>query len=605
MCDPGERPSAGSPGGPLPLPPVPPPDRVATPAPGSPTEAVALAEAGVGWVAGADPQEWTAAERADCLRGLERVEAALTAARARVLAAFSAAADFEDDGHGSPRTWLKYQTRITGAAASAAVATMRRLNAHPGIGDSLAAGSLSASWGRQIADWTDRLPEDARADADQILLAAAEGGADLRDLAALAEQIRNRTAAPDRDGDGFDDRRLHLATSLDGVGRLDGDLTPRCAAALRAVLDVLGKRAGPEDLRSKGQRDHDALEEACRRLIASGCLPDRAGQAVQLQLHISLNDLLSRSGAHSSERPGTQPDSQSGVRSGSQSGGRPDPGVAASSPGCAPASGSAPEPGEASASGQPAPGPGQCEPSAADDCCPAGSRPAWSCQSRPSPSRPWPARLWPTAAPGDECDAAIAPIVTGQVDNEILDRLAATWFAGSGTGPTTPHASPIAWETVRQNILGAAVALLSGPDGLAARLRSATLSGPAASPSLPLDLGAVTETIPPHLRRAVIVRDRHCAWPGGCDQQPAGCQVHHLIPRSEGGTTKLPNLVLLCSFHHLIAVHRWGWTLTMNSDGTYRAVSPDGRRVLRSTAPPPASAGPPPASAGPPPASAA
>ena len=591
MRDPGQRPSASSAGGPPSLPPAPPPNRAATPAPGSPTEAVALAEAGVGWVADADPEEWTAAERADCLRGLERVEAALTAARARVLAAFTAAADFEDDGHGSPRTWLKYQTRVTGAAASAAVATMRRLNAHPGIGAALAAGSLSASWGRQITDWTDRLPEDARIDADQILLAAAEGGADLRDLAALAEQIRNRTAAPDRDDDGFDDRRLHLATSLDGVGRLDGDLTPRCAAALRAVLDVLGKRAGPEDLRSKGQRDHDALEVACRRLIASGCLPDRAGQAVQIQLHMSLNDLLGRDGIRPGARDGIRP------------GDRRDPGVPASSSDRAPACGAAPEP-------------GQGEPSAADDCWPARSRPAWSSQSRPrpsrpwpsrpwpsrpspsrpSPSRPWPARLWPTAAPGDECDAAIAPIVTGQVDNELLDRLAANWFAGSGAGPNAPHASPVAWAAIRQNVLGAAVALLSGPDGLAARLRSATLSGPAASPSLPLDLGAVTETIPPHLRRAVIVRDRHCAWPGGCDQPPSGCQVHHLTPRSEGGTTKLPNLVLLCSFHHLIAVHRWGWTLTMNSDGTSRAVSPDGRRVLRSAGPPPASAGPPPAS---------
>ena len=519
-----------------------------------------MAEAGVGWLAGADPKDWTAAERADCLRGLERIESALVAARARVLAAFSAAADFADDGHGSPRTWLKYQTRITGAAASAAVATMRRLNAHPGIGAALATGSLSASWSRQIADWTDRLPEDARADADRILLAAAEGGADLPDLAALAEQIRDRTAAPDRDRDGFDDRRLHLATSLDGVGRLDGDLTPRCAAALRAVLDVLGKRAGPEDLRSKGQRDHDALEEACRRLIASGCLPDRAGQAVQVQLHMSLNDLLSRPGAS----PGADP------------GGRPDP------------------------SALPAPYPG--ESSAAEDCCPARSGSAWSFQSRQSPSRPWPARLWPTAAPGDECDAAIAPIVTGQVDNELLDRLAATWFTGSGAVPNAPHASPVAWESVRQSILAAAVALLSGPDGLAARLRSASLSGPAASPSLPLDLGAVTETIPPHLRRAVIVRDRHCAWPGGCDQPPAGCQVHHLIPRSEGGITKLPNLALLCSFHHLTAVHRWGWTLTMHSDGTFRAVSPDATRVLRGGAAPgggavPRSKDPPPASA--------
>jgi hypothetical protein len=77
--------------------------------------------------------------------------------------------------------------------------------------------------------------------------------------------MRRRLAPVDRDDDdGFDDRQVRLERTFRGAGRLDGDLTPRCAEALSAVLDALGKRAGPEDLRSKGQRNHDALEEACR-----------------------------------------------------------------------------------------------------------------------------------------------------------------------------------------------------------------------------------------------------------------------------------------------------------------------------------------------------
>ena len=44
---------------------------------------------------------------------------------------------------------------------------------------------------------------------------------------------------------------------------------PQCAAALAAVLEALGKRAGPEDMRSKWQLDHDALEEACAPRIVS------------------------------------------------------------------------------------------------------------------------------------------------------------------------------------------------------------------------------------------------------------------------------------------------------------------------------------------------
>ena len=149
-----------------------------------------------------------------------------------------------------------------------------------------------------------------------------------------------------------------------------------------------------------------------------------------------------------------------------------------------------------------------------------------------------------------------------------------------------------AWErrrelskgAAREIILRNAVALLSGPGGLASWLRTGTLPPPAASVSLPLDVGAVTDLVPPHLRRAIITRDKHCAAPG-CDAPPAACHVHHIIPRSQGGTTSLGNCVLLCSFHHLIMVHRWGWIIRLNADGTTTATSPDGR-VLHSHSPP-------------------
>jgi predicted restriction endonuclease len=83
----------------------------------------------------------------------------------------------------------------------------------------------------------------------------------------------------------------------------------------------------------------------------------------------------------------------------------------------------------------------------------------------------------------------------------------------------------------------------------------------------------------------VIARDRHCRFPG-CEQPPAACQPHHIIPRSEGGPTALGNLLLLCSFHHLIAVHRWGWQITLHPDATVAVTSPDRSRVLHSHGPP-------------------
>jgi hypothetical protein len=137
---------------------------------------------------------------------------------------------------------------------------------------------------------------------------------------------------------------------------------------------------------------------------------------------------------------------------------------------------------------------------------------------------------------------------------------------------------------------------LSGPGGLAAQLRTDLLrTGPDRGPlalhrepltsvSLPLDVGPAAETIPAHLRRAVTSRHPHCAFPG-CAQPASVCDIHHIIPRSRGGPTSLDNLLTMCVFHHKIAIHRWGWTIRLNPDGTTTAIGPDGR-TLHSHRPP-------------------
>jgi hypothetical protein len=209
------------------------------------------------------------------------------------------------------------------------------------------------------------------------------------------------------------------------------------------------------------------------------------------------------------------------------------------------------------------------------------------------------------AGPGYDCDATIVPVVTGHLDAQLLDELAAAllacldsagWHAPGAShdrrdrrdgreGEAAAARRRLAEQAVRQILLARAADLLSGPNGLTAWLRTGLLGGPAASVSLPLDTGAATETIPAHLRRLVIARDRHCRFPG-CTQPPPACQPHHILPRSQGGKTRLTNLLLLCTFHHLIAVHRWGWGIVLLPDGTVTATSPDRTRTLHSHGPP-------------------
>jgi hypothetical protein len=497
-----------------------------------------MACAGLAWLAQADVASLPAGVQADCLRGLEQAAAMHLAARSSVLSAFAAAAGYEDDGHGSARTWLKWQTRVSTGAAAAAMGWARRQAAHPAVGRALAAGAVSGSWARQVCDWTDLLPEARRGEADVLLLAAAAGGAELADLAELAEEMRRRSAGPDTDGDrdGFEDRQVRLDTTFGGAGRLDGDLTPGCAAALAAVLDALGGKHGPEDVRTARQRHHDAVEEMCRRLIAAGCLPERAGQPTHILLHMTLDQLRGQPGAAAAET------TWAGTTS----------------------------------------GPGR-------DGGPGG---------------PAAAGRWPAAGPGDDCDAAIIPVVCGHADTRLLNQLAAALLRpgpgqhpGPATASTPGPASPPppgsreaarrgrAERAARDILLARAADLMSGPGGLAAYLRTRIPDHLAASVSLPLDIGTRTDTIPVHLRRAVATRDRKCRFPG-CDQAPAACQPHHIIPRSRGGPTSLANLTLLCTFHHLIAVHRWGWGIVLHPDGTLTATSPDKQRTLRSHSPP-------------------
>jgi hypothetical protein len=58
---------------------------------------------------------------------------------------------------------------------------------------------------------------------------------------------------------------------------------------------------------------------------------------------------------------------------------------------------------------------------------------------------------------------------------------------------------------------------------------------------------------------------------------------HH---KANGGKTSLKSCVLLCHYHHQVMIHRLGWTLVVNPDGTTTAWNKDKTRVLHSHGPP-------------------
>jgi hypothetical protein len=88
-----------------------------------------------------------------------------------------------------------------------------------------------------------------------------------------------------------------------------------------------------------------------------------------------------------------------------------------------------------------------------------------------------------------------------------------------------------------------------------------------------LDIGRASRSIPPAIRRAVTLRDRGCAFPG-CGRPPAWCHAHHIHHWSDGGETKLANLVMLCPSHHRI-LHHTAWQVRIAEDELPEFIPPD------------------------------
>lgn len=460
----------------------------------------------------------------ELLIGLSAIQAKLTAAYAGFLRRFDAANGHDADGYGSSSAWLSAKAGMSKGAARASVRRMRQLGDRPLLDTALAAGDITDSLAFTIAEWTRKLPAEMRTETDRILLDAAAAGASLDDLATIAacaiEKWRQQRPDPDDPDDAFEDRSVKVGTTFGGAGVIQGNLTPECAAAVRAVLEALGKQAGPEDDRTEEKRFHDALQLACELLLRARLVPARAGADTQVIAHIPLSQLRQLPGAQDLE------DAWIRARLGEDG------------------------------------------------------------------------YLTGQDAEAAACDAQTVPVVTGTMDDTVIDQmidLART--AAEATAPDPAPAdvpgqendrstglSPEAWRALRYAMARLAVDLVSGPAGIAAVLRQGLLDKPYNTPSLPLDIGYST-SIPWQVRRAVLLRDRRCAWPR-CGRPAVYCDVHHLRHKADGGETSLENCVLLCQFHHDVCIHRRGWQLILHPDGTTEARSPDGRHILHSHAPP-------------------
>ena len=102
-----------------------------------------------------------------------------------------------------------------------------------------------------------------------------------------------------------------------------------------------------------------------------------------------------------------------------------------------------------------------------------------------------------------------------------------------------------------------------------------TMSRVLLADSTVIDVGRATRVVSAPTMRALRVRDKGCRFPG-CDRQVDWSSPHHIIHWARGGPGNLPNLVLLCHYHHRL-VHEGGWQV-IKSGREFRFMPPE--RIL-------------------------
>jgi Domain of unknown function (DUF222) len=514
---------------------------------GSAGEAIGVMKDAARYLAGADYPGLPAGTLAEVLAGMEQVDAAQAAIRGRAGRVFHGTQAHIEFGHKSLGVWYRHETRVTKPVADAHKKWSIQMNGHPVLMSALAQMDvISESWARQIARWTGSLPDEFVSQADEIMIGAAAGGVDMAGLARIAAELGALLADPDKDKDKEPGPGLRLDFTFEGAGVLHGDLSPACAAKVKAVLEPLAAALRiPGDDRTHWQRMHDALEEAMTRLLAARLVPQSQGAPTTAIAHIHFGDLVAM------DRDSVLLDKwQTEIVS------------------------------------------------------------QWAAERAGVAVQPGDGGCWLTGdeARRIACDAMIVPIVTATLDASRLGDLIQACLAyhhaaqdqaqttqttqddqpaqdGQPVRPDPDGQVPPDLDDLLRTILGIVIAIASGTASYLRRNQLGRIG--LGGPSLPLDVGE-TSRIPPQIRRAVSVRDHGtCAAPGGCGTPAIGCDQHHTIHKAHGGHTAVRLIGMFCNFHHDYLIHVLGWSITIEPDGTMTARRPDGSIYKRSHPPPP------------------
>jgi uncharacterized protein DUF222/HNH endonuclease len=211
--------------------------------------------------------------------------------------------EYKADGALSVIDWLKWKCKLSGGAAAERVEIARQLEKLPKTEAAFANGDLGYQHVAIMARTAEHVGAATVRKEESKLLEAAQTS-DPGQFTSVAKNFEHRV-----DADGalaeanraYERRYLHISGPVNGLVRLDGLLDAEGAATLRTALQPFMKPI-KDDMRSFGQRQHDALIELVRQ--GAGGRRDGAGPRPQLIIRASLDTIAGLPGAPAGELEG-------------------------------------------------------------------------------------------------------------------------------------------------------------------------------------------------------------------------------------------------------------------------------------------------------------
>jgi len=203
----------------------------------------------------------------------------------------------------SPASWAARTCRMSRSSAADRLCVGKHLEAMPRAKHALARGEVGYQAVSAMCHLREQLGERWEAiDEEQLVDQAGRWTVeDFRDVCRRARYVVDPDGFDKESKEDFERRWLEVNPMLDGMHAVDGLLDPVTGAAFRKVLDSLASPRSPEDPRSHGQRNADALAELLDHHMNEGRLPRKAGVRPHVTLTMTLEGLKNEAGAPAAE----------------------------------------------------------------------------------------------------------------------------------------------------------------------------------------------------------------------------------------------------------------------------------------------------------------